>query len=93
MAAHCSEARPITFVCGSVPETVTPLFDHVEALGMPNVRLEPNVLPLPPVELQQQVTVAPASFAAFALCRLLFLLRARLEALLPLEENDERACR
>lgn len=84
VAAHCPVARPVAFVRGPLPEAVAPLFNHVEALGVPNVRLQPHVLPLPPVELQQQIPVPAAGLAAPALC-LLLLLRAGLEALLPLE--------
>lgn len=84
MAAHGSVAWSITFACGSVPEAVTPLLHHVEALGVPNVRLQPDVLPLATIELQQEVSVPPASFAAFALCGFFLLFGASLEALLSL---------
>lgn len=84
MATHRSVARPVAFVCWSVSKAVAPLFDHVETLGMPNVRLQPNVLPLSAVKLQQQVSVPATGPAALAL-RLLFLLRASLEALLMLK--------
>ena len=53
MAAHCSVARSVALVRRSVPKTVTPFFHHVETLGVPNVRLQPDVLPLAAVELQQ----------------------------------------
>ena len=86
MAAHCPVGRPVAFVCGSVPEAVAPLFNHVEALGVPNVRLQPLVLPLAAIELQQQVPVLAASLAAPVLC-LFLLLQAGLEALLSLEEE------
>lgn len=84
VAAHCPEARPVAFVRGSVPEAVAPLLHHVEAFGVPNVRLQPNVLPLPAVKLQQQIPVPAARLAALALRLLLLLLRSSLEALLPL---------
>lgn len=84
MAAHRSVARPVAFVRWPVSKTVAPFFHHVEALGMPNVRLQPNVFPLPAVELQQQVSVTPTGPAALAL-RLFLLLW--LEALCMLEGN------
>lgn len=93
VAAHGSVAWPITFACGSVPDAVTPLLNHVEALGVPNVRLQPDVLPLAAIELQQQVSVPPASFAAFALYRFLLLLWAGLEALLSLCKNKTQGQR
>ncbi len=76
VAAHCSVARPVAFVCGSVPEAVAPLFNHVKALGVPNVCLQPHVLPLSAVELQQQISVPAAGLAAHlaALNLCLFLL-------------------
>lgn len=74
VAAHCPVARPVAFVSGSIPEAVAPLFNHVEALGMPNVCLQPNVLPLSPVKLQQQISVPPAGLAALALRLFLLLL-------------------
>lgn len=74
VAAHCPVARPVAFVCGSVPKAVAPLFNHVEALGVPNVRLQPNVLPLSAVKLQQQISVPTAGPAALALCLFLLLL-------------------
>lgn len=74
MVAHGSVAGAITFIRGSIPEAVTPLFNHVKALGMPNVRLQPHVLPLTPVELQQEVAVPTAGLAALALCLFFFLL-------------------
>lgn len=89
MAAHCSVASPVAFVCGPVPKAVTPLFNHVEALGVPNVRFQPNVLTLTAVELQQQVSVTPPGLAALALCWLLLLFGASLEALLPLTEEGQ----
>lgn len=89
MAAHCSVASSVAFVCGPVPEAVTPLFNHVEAFGVPNVCFQPNVLPLTAVELQQQVSVPPPSLAALALCQFL-LLGASLEALLPLTGEGYR---
>lgn len=73
VAAHRPVGRPIAFVRGSVPEAVAPLFNHVEALGVPDVGLQPDVLPLAAVELQQQVAMAAAGLAALAL-GLLFLL-------------------
>lgn len=73
VAAHGSVAGPVTFICGPVPEAVAPLFNHVEALCVPNVRLQPFVLPLAAVELQQQVAVPPPGFAAFAFCLFLLL--------------------
>lgn len=82
MAAHRSVARPVALVRWPVSKTVAPFFHHVEALGVPNVRLQPNVLPLPAVELQQQVSMAPTGLAALALCLFLLL---RLEALCMLE--------
>lgn len=82
MAAHRSVARPVAFVRWPVSKTVAPFFHHVEALGMPNVRLQPNVLPLPAIELQQHVSVTPTGPAALAL-RLFLLLW--LEALCILE--------
>lgn len=85
MAAHGSVAGTIAFVCGSVPQAVAPLFHHVEALGVPNVRLQPYILSLAAVELQQQISVPAASLAALALRLFLLLLRASLEALLSLE--------
>lgn len=57
----------------------------MEALGVPNVGLQPNVLPLSAVKLQQQISVPPAGLAALALWLFLLLLRASLQALLPLE--------
>lgn len=90
VGAHGSVAGPVTFICGSIPEAVTPLFNHVEALGVPNVCLQPHVLPLTPVELQQQVSMPTAGLAALALC-LFLLLRASLKALLPLWE-EEKTC-
>lgn len=66
VAVHRSVARPVAFICWPVSKTVAPFFHHVEALGMPNVRLQPNVLPLPSVELQQQVSVTAAGPAALA---------------------------
>lgn len=91
VGAHGSVAGPVTLVRRSVPEAVTPLFNHVEALGVPNVRLQPLVLPLAAVELQQQVAVAPPGLAAPAL-RLFLLLRAILVALLILgtETSEKR---
>lgn len=74
VAAHCPVGGPIALVCGSVPEAVTPLFNHVEALGMPNVSLQPHVLPLPAVKLQQQISMPAAGLAALALWLLLLLL-------------------
>lgn len=82
VAAHRSVTRPVAFIRWPVSKAVAPFLHHVEALGMPNVRLQPNVLPLPAVELQQQVSVAPAGLAALAFC--LFLLLG-LEALCVLE--------
>lgn len=90
MAAHRSVAWSVAFVCGSDPQTVSPLFHHVEALGVPDMRLQPNVLPLAPVELQQQVPVATASFAALALHRFFSLLQASQEVLLLLKGNIQR---
>lgn len=90
MVAHCPVARPVALVCGSVPEAVAPLFHHVEALGVPDVRLQPHVLPLAAVELQQQISVPAAGLAAPALCLFLLLLGAGLEALLSLEEGGHR---
>lgn len=74
MAAHCPVAGPITFVRGSVAKAVAPLFNHVKAFCMPNVRLQPNVLPLSAVELQQQISMPAAGLAALVLCLLLLLL-------------------
>lgn len=87
VAVHCSVAWSVAFIRRSVPETITPLFDHVEAFGMPNVCLQPNVLPLAAVELQKQVSVAPTSLTAFTFWWF-FLLWAGLEGLLPLEEEN-----
>lgn len=84
MVAHRSVARPVAFICWPVSKTVAPFFHHMEALGVPNVRLQPNVLPLPAVELQQQVSVTPTGPAALAF-RLFLLLW--LEALCVLEGN------
>lgn len=84
MAAHRSVARPVAFICWPVSKTVAPFFHHVEALGMPNVRLQPNVFPLPAVELQQQVSVMATGLSALAL-RLFLLLW--LEALCVLDVN------
>lgn len=53
MTAHGSVAGTVAFVCGSVSEAVAPLFQHVEALGVPNVRLQPHILSLATVELKQ----------------------------------------
>lgn len=85
VATHRSVARPVAFVCWSVSKAVAPLFDHVETLGVPNVRLQPNVLPLSAVKLQQQVPVPATGPAALALRLFLLLLRASLEALLMLK--------
>lgn len=85
VATHRSVARPVAFVCWSVSKAVAPLFDHVETLGVPNVRLQPNVLPLSAVKLQQQVSVPATGPAALALRLFLLLLRASLEALLMLK--------
>lgn len=74
MAAHGSVTGAITFIRGSVPEAVTPLFNHVEALGVPNVRLQPHVLSLTPVELKQQVAMPAARLATLAFSLLLLLL-------------------
>lgn len=74
MVAHCPVAWPITFVRGSVPEAVAPLFNHVKALCMPNMRLQPNVLPLPAVKLLQQISVPATGFATLVLCLFLLLL-------------------
>lgn len=90
VAAHGPVAGPVTLVCGSVPKAVAPLFNHVKAFCMPNMRLQPDVLPLPAVKLQQQVSVLPAGLATLVLCLLLLLLGARLEALLPLEGDRNR---
>lgn len=87
MAAHRSVARPVALVCWLVSKTVAPFLHHVKALGVPNVRLQPNVLPLSAVKLQQQISVAATGFAALAF-RLLFLLW--LEALCMLEGKLER---
>lgn len=84
MAAHRSVARPVAFICWPVSKTVAPFFHHVEALGVPNVRLQPNVLPLPAVELQQQVSMTAAGSAALALSLFLLLW---LEALCVLDVN------
>lgn len=67
VAAHSPVAGPVALKGGPVPQTIAPLLQHVEALGVPDVCLQPHVLPLPAVELQQQVTVATASFAALGL--------------------------
>lgn len=85
VATHRSVARPVAFVCWSVSKAVAPLFDHVETLGVPNVSLQPNVLPLSAVKLQQQVSVPATSPAALALRLFFLLLRASLEALLMLK--------
>lgn len=84
MAAHCSVAGSVALVSGPVPQAVSPLFNHVKALSMPNVRLQPNVLPLTAIELQQQVSMPAPGLAALALWKFLLLLGAGLEALLPL---------
>lgn len=89
MSAHRPVARPITFVRGPVPEAVAPLFNHVKALCVPNVRLQPNVLPLSAVKLQQHVSVLTAGLAT-PLLSLFLLLRATLEAPLPLEGISEQ---
>ncbi len=73
VAAHCPVARPVAFICWPVPKAVAPLLNHVEALGMPNVCLQPHVLPLPAVKLQQQISVPAAGLTALAL-NLFFLL-------------------
>ena len=70
--------RAVAFVGGLVPKAVSPLFNHVEALGVPNVRFQPDVLSLAAVELQQQISVAAARLAALALCLFLLLLGAGL---------------
>lgn len=85
MATHRSVARPVAFVCWSVSKAVAPLFDHVETLGVPNVRLQPNVLPLSAVKLQQQVSMPATGPPALALRLFFLLLRASLEALLMLK--------
>lgn len=85
VAAHCPVAGPITFVRGPVPEAVAPLFNHVKTLCVPNMRLQPDVLPLSAVKLQQQISMPAAGLATLVLRLFLLLLGARLEALLPLE--------
>ena len=53
VAAHGPVTGPVAFAGGSVPKTVAPLFQHVEAFGVPNVSLQPHVLSLTPVEFEQ----------------------------------------
>lgn len=90
VAAHCPVTRPVALVCGSDPKAVAPPLHHVEALGMPNVSLQPDVLPLAAVELQKQISVVAAGLSAPALCLfLLLLLGAGLKTLLSLEEDTE----
>lgn len=74
MAAHCPVAGPITFVCGPFPKAVAPLFNHVKAFCMPNMRLQPNVLLLSAVKLQQQIPMPAAGFATLVFCLFLLLL-------------------
>lgn len=74
MAAHCPVAGPITLVRGPVPKAVAPLFNHVKALCVPNMRLQPNVLPLSAVKLQQQVSMPAAGLATLVLRLFLLLL-------------------
>ena len=51
--AHGTVAGAVALGGGPVAQTVAPLLQHVEALGVPDVRLQPHALPLPPVELQE----------------------------------------
>lgn len=67
VAAHCPVAGPVALECGPVPQAVAPLLHHVEALSVPDVCLQPHVLPLPPIELQQQVAMATTGFATLGL--------------------------
>lgn len=52
--------------CGPRPEAVAPLPDHVEPLGVPDVRLQPSVLLLSTVKFQHPVYVTSSSFMAFS---------------------------
>jgi len=89
VGAHGAVGGAVALGGGPVPQAVAPAPQHVEALGVPDVRLQPHVLALPPVELQQQVAVATAGLAALAL-GLLLLLGARLETLLSLQGGGGR---
>lgn len=87
MLAHGPVAGAVAFVGGPAAKAVAPLLYHVEAFGMPDVSLQPHVLPLPPVEFQQQVAVAAPGLATLPL-RQVLLLVARLLALLHLGKGD-----
>ncbi len=72
--AHGSVAGSEALGRGFERQTVAPRLLHVEALGVPDVRLQPFVLPLSAVEVQQQVPVSAACSTAPASGQLLLLL-------------------
>lgn len=60
-AAHGPVVGPVALGRRPLAQAVAPPLHHVEALGVPNVRLQPQVPSLPPVELQHSVSVAAPS--------------------------------
>lgn len=59
MLRRGSIARSVAFIGGSVRNLVSPLRDHMESLGMPNMRLQPHIGSLPSVVFLKQVPRLP----------------------------------
>lgn len=73
MCVHGSVAGSEALRRGFERQTVAPGLLHVEAFGVPDVCLQPFVLPLSAIELQQQVPVSATRSTAPASGQLLLL--------------------
>jgi len=71
--------RPLSPLCGFPGQAVAPTVHHVEALGVPDVCLQPHMLPLAPTVSLQQVlgpsSMSPAGTLALLFCWLIFELK------------------
>lgn len=95
VGAHGSVAGSEALRRGFERQTVAPRLLHVEALGVPDMRLQPFVVPLSAIELQQQVPVSAARSTAPASGQLLllFLWSALTSLGLDTQTHSERGIR
>ena len=60
-------ACTVTLIIWKVCQFVAPFLQHVESLGMPDMCLQPNMLPLPAGVVLKQVARPPTVFARWTL--------------------------